>query len=236
MTPLPLPMDDLLADYILGLLEGDNLAQLEAALASDPALQAALAEYQAVTDGLALALPQRQPPARLEAKLMAQIAPKRVEEGSPPTTAIRWRYYAAAIAALMLLVLGVTLFLNFHAEPDPIAQVLQDKGRSEMAIVGQGDSPVRGKLVLDRRYENAVLQLQDLPTLDPQQAYQIWFIGDNDMLWSAAIFRNEDTTQNVHFRLPNNFRAGVQAIGMTIEPAGGSQTPTTPPIVVVAME
>jgi anti-sigma-K factor RskA len=227
---------DLLPDYALGLLEGAELAQLEAALQNDPDLRQVLAKYESITEGLALALPQRQPSARVAAKLMAQIAPKTVIEGPPRANTERWRYYALAVAALMLVAFAVLALIGNLSDPDPIAQVLRDSERSEIAFTGQGESPIWGKLVLAGDSRTAVLRLESLPVLSNEQAYQVWLVGEGELFLSAAVFRNSQPKQDIHLRLPEDFRTAIQAVGMTIEPAGGSPAPTSDPIVVVAME
>ena len=78
-------------------------------------------------------------------------------------------------------------------------------------------SPERNEMAVDTR---------ELPELDDQHVYQIWAVHGSEMV-SAAVL--EDLDGGAAMGMPG---ADTQ-VAFTIEPKGGSEEPTTDPIVVV---
>jgi anti-sigma-K factor RskA len=70
------------------------------------------------------------------------------------------------------------------------------------------------------------VETKALPRLSEKQVYQIWAIHDETPV-SAGLL--EDTDDGAAMAMPS---AGTQ-VAITIEPAGGSQRPTSEPIIAV---
>lgn len=66
-------LEAMIPAYALGALEGDDLAYLQAALASDPVLYTQLRQYREVTAGVALSTEPVPPPAHLKELLLDRI-------------------------------------------------------------------------------------------------------------------------------------------------------------------
>jgi anti-sigma-K factor RskA len=91
--------EELASLYVLGLLEGDELAAFQAALAHDPALQVLVRSLAESTSQLAFAAPAAVPPAALKARLLDQVdtaARWRAERKVIPFTVPAWLPWAAA--------------------------------------------------------------------------------------------------------------------------------------------
>jgi anti-sigma-K factor RskA len=74
----------------------------------------------------------------------------------------------------------------------------------------------------------AQLSVAGLPALPPDQQYQLWFIQPDQMRVSGGVFRvTAAGTAVVDILLPADYRT-YQRVGITVEPAGGSPTPTGP--------
>jgi hypothetical protein len=67
-----------------------------------------------------------------------------------------------------------------------------------------------------------------LPALPPASVYQLWFIGPKGARPAALVPR-------VPAPVLASGLSGGDAIGVTVEPVGGSLAPTTPPIVVLTL-
>lgn len=81
-----------------------------------------------------------------------------------------------------------------------------------------------GTLTIDPATATAVFVAHHLDQLNESQVYQLWLIR-GDMPVSAGIFHVDETGQGVlpvATAVPGSF----DAIGVTVEPAGGSQVPT----------
>lgn len=69
-----------------------------------------------------------------------------------------------------------------------------------------------------------VMRADNLPMLDATQDYQLWFIADGVPL-SAGVFDADDAGQAT-LTVSGGLPADLQAIGISVEPAGGSDQPT----------
>ncbi len=97
------PADPRLTAYALGELEGDELARIEAAVAADPALQAAVAELRAFSGDLATALNDEQLAEPVDGDLRAP-SPKTRRGWVPPFPV---HYFATAAAACFAVVVWI---------------------------------------------------------------------------------------------------------------------------------
>ncbi len=85
-------------------------------------------------------------------------------------------------------------------------------------------SPARGQLVVDPANRRGALLVSDLPALEERQDYQLWLIGDAGPV-SAGVFEVDDRGRAV-LGFEATGPAGFDAIGVSIEPRGGSSAPT----------
>jgi len=92
-----------------------------------------------------------------------------------------------------------------------------------------------GSVLVDKDKPMAVLFLWNLPRLDAAQSYQIWLINaQGDRISSGFILPAEGdyTTAMIQATLP---LGEFIAIGVTIEPVGGSEQPTGERLLVVEL-
>ena len=102
--------------------------------------------------------------------------------------------------------------------PDAQSQTLEVEGGGEVTLVSSAAQERSGVIV------------EGLPELGADQTYELWYIDDAGAD-SAGTF---DVAGSETWRvLDGSFMPGV-AVGITVEPAGGSPQPTTEPIVVIA--
>jgi anti-sigma-K factor RskA len=101
----------------------------------------------------------------------------------------------------------------------------QQPGSLTMAIGdATGSHPeANGTLTVDPATGTAVFVTNNLPPLDQTQVYQLWFIQGETPV-SAGIFQVDESGHGklaIATAVPGSF----DAMGLTIEPAGGSETP-----------
>jgi len=83
-----------------------------------------------------------------------------------------------------------------------------------------------GRVYYNTRTESMTLIVQRLPRLEPDQTYQAWVVVDNKPV-SAGLFSVDETGwAMVNVKAPHS-EEGYAAIGVTLEPRGGSERPTT---------
>lgn len=236
-------IDELIALAALGELSESERRELDVAALSDPNvaddLDAALAAAAAIQRPHA-----EQPRAALRNSVLAAIASTPQEEAvstpdpppvpAPPTAPlvsleegrerrrIRPAILAAAAAVALFVAGGVVLIAQNGDPSDPIAAVVEAPDASSRRLAGEIQtltavySPSEGALVL---------QGEAVPVLDGTETYQLWLVGD-DGATSVGIFR-PDADGSVSERFADADPTGF-VIGVTEEPAGGSESPTMP--------
>lgn len=128
----------------------------------------------------------------------------------------------AAAAAVLFLVGGVVFVATNDAGTDPIAAVVDAPDASSRTLEGVISSLT---VVYSRDEDAVVVTGAEVPLLDDQSTYQLWLVGDGSAT-SVGIFRPEsDGTVSARFdgADPSDF-----VLGVTREPAGGSDAPTLP--------
>jgi hypothetical protein len=223
---------DLLAPVALGAAEPHEVERVEAHAAECAVCREELAGLRAGADVLAVAVPQREPPARLKESLMATVRAEAAERGQAPATEPAPRRRArlprlrpwpvvAVLAAVAALLLAWNVAL----------QVGSDSGGEDVAAVavsGTAEAPgVTGRVVYVPGEDTAVMRLQGLPALDPGDAYQLWVIRDGAAR-SAGLF--EPVGPAAAVRVASGL-TGADALAVTAQPRTNRVTPEGPILV-----
>ena len=177
------------------------------------------------------------PPAALKSRILsaadrtAQQPPKVVplDEQVKDGKLRRWAPRLAVAAAAAVVVVGGAIGIGqitgddgttlqagvvrvFEAEDAHTAEVDTSHGAVRVAT-----SPGRGEMAVDT---------SGLQPLDEEHVYQVWSIADGT---PSSVLVLPDPDQGASMEMP---AAGTQ-VAITVEPAGGSEQPTTEPIVAV---
>lgn len=221
--------------YVLGALSRAEASALKAHLETCQVCRAELARYQQIGDGLMAAiLPLQTPSSAVKGKLLASLE----EERAPARPKTRWGFkqFAAGTIALVLISMNLIAFLQIR---DLRQQQIQLAGQIEKnhtilgmltasteihPISGNGFS---GNLLLDREKNLSFLLVWNLPLPPNNRVYQIWLISPEGERIDAGSFRPEGDRPFTSAALATsrNFAEFV-GIEVTIEPFGGSDTPT----------
>lgn len=221
--------------YALGALDVGDIAALESHLKTCASCRTELAEYRAVGESLLTAIPPKQPSAALRKRLQNRLP------GTQRSSRlqIRWSFGQFAMGAAVIALLVVNLFsfaqlrrlqvqqasLVNQVENAQIAlAVLSSPNIQLLPISGEN---ISGTLLLDKDRNKAVLIAEDFPVLAENQIYQIWLIQPDEQRVSAGLFRprigQSYTTQDISSEQDISSFIGI---GVTIEPAAGSDQPT----------
>lgn len=146
--------------------------------------------------------------------------------GSPAGT------WLLAAAAALLLVLSGGVALSQHNRASLLAE--QNAQLSAVlaapdAVTGRDDpaSPAALTVVTSRALNRAVVVVRDLPQLESDQTYQMWWI-DQQGPHSAGLMRAPPPNEAAAVVVEADQDA--QQFAITLEPAGGSNAPTTDPV------
>jgi anti-sigma-K factor RskA len=222
---------DMLPGFVLDALTIDETNQVAEHLAGCPTCQAELARMQQVADEIPLALAQTAPPHDVKTRLMTAIHSRQLRGSisSQPTSLgqrlvglVRMRLPALGLALLVVMVLGNLLLwrqlnLSNHQATTPMRVV---------ALVSTIDSPQAvGTLVMDQTGEYGTLVVDRLAVLDIKQQYQVWLIKGGERTSGGVFSVNYEGYASLELLAPLSL-IQYDAIGITIEPAGGSPGPT----------
>jgi anti-sigma-K factor RskA len=89
-------------------------------------------------------------------------------------------------------------------------------------------------VVASRRDGSVVFTSTGLPVLPPSSVYELWFIGSAGVR-PAGLMPSPDPDGAATVLVVASGLSPDDAIGVTVEPAGGTDAPTTTPIVVLTL-
>ncbi len=195
-------------------------------------------QYRAISDGLLTALPPRPPSAALRTRLQSQL-PSAKKKAAAPRFRLAWSFGRLALggALALLLLLNAFSFIQMRQIQNQQAALAQQVRTSQFALSmlaypGTQAIPIAadnltGSVLLDRERNTAALVMWRLPELGSDQTYQAWLIEPDGQRVSAGVFRPQAdesyTTKPVY---PKQDLSNFVGIGVTVEPAGGSEQPT----------
>ncbi|MEU9321423.1 anti-sigma factor [Streptomyces sp. NPDC048295] len=235
----------LAAAYALGALEDSERQAFDAHLQACEACRQEAAEFEATAARLAAAASQP-PPATAKAKVMAAIdgvrqLPPRVPAPAPVPAlggTVRRRAVPLALAAsLAAAALGGVAVWQAQSGQELKQQARQARQQLDAvgAVLAAPDArTVHGKaangalttVVASARQNKAVFSAANLPAPEAGKTYQLWLDHDGTML-SAGLIEHDGTV------ILTGNTADAGAVGLTLEPAGGSPQPTTDPLLLM---
>jgi anti-sigma-K factor RskA len=226
---------ELLPAYTLDCLDEEDMLLVTEHLAVCPTCRAELISYQGVADRLAMAVPCSEPPADLRRRLMAHVQPQRPQAISQPRPAW-WRPLGRALRALQHPAWGVAslaLILALVASNVLLWQQVNRPGvpfnvqsMRTLALAGTASAPeASGIVVISTDGEYGTLVVDNLPTLDKTQQYQLWLTQDGTRTSGAVFSVGRDGYGSVPILAPEPL-THYSSFGITVEPSGGSPHPT----------
>jgi anti-sigma-K factor RskA len=232
-------VEPLLAGYALGALEGDDLLRVEAHVDGCESCSETLAAYEQIAHGLLHTPAPVQPPARVRAGLIGRLAASNPARLGQRLVRASWPRLALAVAVAALVVLNLASLGMIRAlvgAQQAMAVQVQNQ-QTVMALVTYPDTKIAqvygqggtGTFVYDPSLDFAVLNAWALKPLASDQTYQAWLVLPDGKRVSGGTFvvtaTSAFTTLVVHSPTPISHYV---AVGVTIEPAGGSPAPTGP--------
>ncbi|MGW8566808.1 anti-sigma factor [Isoptericola sp. NPDC055881] len=235
---------DLLPAYALDAVDDLERRTVERLLESDPEARRALDEYRDVVASFTV---DSAPPAAMRDAVLARVAVTPQAGGrsvglpaAQGTTAgstadrrprRRWGLVAVAAAAVVAVAVPTTVAVRATQEQarlqdrvDAVAQMMADPSARLVsgAVTGGGEASV---LVAGDDY---LFSASGLPGPGDGHDYQLWVVGAEGGVTSAGVLQAADgSVEHLVQDVP-----GV-GVAVTVEPDGGSEQPTTDPVVVL---
>lgn len=141
-------------------------------------------------------------------------------------------WFAAAAAAAVIAVGGLVWspWSGDPVQPSPMAQVA---AAADAVRVSSTKGSLRAEVAYSRQLGKAAIDVTGLPPAPAGKTYQLWYVGPDQVARSAGLL-TADADGRGSMLLQGDANAAA-AVGMTVEPAGGSAQPTTDPVVVLAL-
>ncbi|WP_134740427.1 anti-sigma factor [Nocardioides sp. 503] len=241
--------------YAVDALDDIERAQFERHLAECEACRAEVRSLREATAMLAEAV-QQEPPAGLRERVLAGIdtvrplppLPAQVDPVAPaavvpePLAATgsdlprRRRFSLLVAAAAVAAMVGVGGVVAWQPWSDDTSQgSLSAADRVLRAPDAESweqrmDGGAKVTLTRSEQLNRAVVTAEGMPALSDEQVYELWLQHDGEMV-PAGVMSGESGTL-----LLEGDPSTAEAAGITIEPAGGSEEPTSAPIMTFPFE
>ncbi|WP_246855642.1 anti-sigma factor [Nocardioides xinjiangensis] len=220
--------------YALDALDDLERARFEQHLAGCDDCRAEVAELRETAALLAgsVATPA---PASLRDSVLAGISqvrplPPEVPEQAPGSThrGRRWMPFLVAAALALVLGVGAALTRPWVGDDAPrltvAEQVLQAPDAQEVSVdLGEAG---RATVVRSRSEDRAVIVTEDMVAAPDGKDYELWLQTPDEEMVPAGLMP-DDPDQTV---VLDGSAAEAIAVGITVEPDGGSEQPTSDPI------
>jgi len=208
-----------LAAYVLGALERDEAAEFERHLEGCERCREEMGWLEPAVQTLPEAVERQEPPRQLRAALMAEVRADAREAEARPAPARRRRWLlkpAMGFAALALLVAGVVGYEvgdGGSGKGGGASTLERQVGGIDVKMVQEGNS--------------GTLQLAGVHQLPPDKVLEAWVEREGEVEAVPALFV-PDRNGQAETRIAD--MKGVEVVMVTEEPQGGSEAPTSKPI------
>jgi anti-sigma-K factor RskA len=246
--------EDLKDAYVLGALPEEESLSFEDYLAAHPERQAEIDELGAVAGLLAFYPQEQEPSPELRSRVMevveAEAEPRRVSGRSTFGRVgdfLSIRNLALGAAALLVIgLLSWNVMLQGQVEDlrgqvedaqgqvqDLQAQVEEAQAQQNPTIELEGSWADQGAnaQVLSINKNQAILVAKDMPFVPEDQTCEIWVIS-NDVPKPSGLFQPDP---NMTATPITNSITKADVIAVTVEPAGGSEQPTSDPVLLAEL-
>lgn len=252
---------DLAAGYALGILTPEELERYEEFLAAHPRAAQQREDFAETVAALGFDAPEVTPPPAMKADLMALIArtpqqapeatqqaevvpqapaePERIPGPAESAARRRWfsrpvGYLSVAAAAAAIIVGGVTIpNLLGPSQYQQQQQTALEQIRQAPDAQQATDTLASGEeatVIWSASLAKSVLLVDGLAELPSDKTYELWYIGGSGPV-PAGTFDSAGSGTTVR-ALDGTMAAGA-VVAITVEPASGSDSPTSDPILAI---
>jgi len=216
---------------VLGALDGPEADELLRHAADCESCRAEIAAYRRTADALNLGVEETDLPLGYTSRLLHGAGvPLATTSRRPARPLLPW--LAAAACLMLALALGAWAWrldstLSAHRrENAAVAQLMAEPGTTEILLTSD-TSAAHGRLYVSTDRRRGVLVFGDLPQLPRGREYQIWLNAPSGRV-SAGTFTPQPGGDASVYLQPSRSLGEYMTIGITAEPAGGSDGPTSP--------
>ena len=230
---------NLLPGYVLGCLDDDDLIIVARHLSICKDCLKVLYEYQETINQLTLSGPLLDPPKALKNKVMMEIR-NRADISAHSRPVSIWENFIKSIQTwfanpiglalggavfVLIMILGINSFF-FKPQNNLLQTNLPGDHLRLVQLTAPQDTPrTVGYLMVFKKEVYGTLIVEDAPLLDSHHQYQLWLIADGKRT-SGGVFSVNSSGYGVLDVSASRPLEEFEAVGITIEPNGGSSGPT----------
>jgi len=232
--------EDLKDAYVLGALPEEERRSFEDYLAAHPERQAEIDELGAVAGLLAFSPQEQEPSPELRSRVMevveAEAEPRRVRGRSTFARVgdfLSVRSLALGAAALLVIgLLSWNVLLQGQVQ-DLQGQVADAQAQQSKTIELKGSWAEQGATaeVASMQGNEIVLVARNMPSVPEDRTCQIWVIK-GDVPEPSGLFQPDGN--GTATPITNSIKK-ADVIAVTVEPAGGSEQPTSDPVLLAEL-
>lgn len=222
---------DLLPAFSIGGLDPDEAGHVETHLLSCVICRNESNTYQLVSAQLGLAVPVRVSSPNLKAQLMKRVRATIVKSKNPERQPATRSWYERLLptwgfaSLVLILVLGAINLLLWQRFNERDIFLAPGGMRAVPLIPPDSASVATGFVLISVDGDSGALVVDGLPPLGENQQYQLWLIRNGERTSGAVFSTDEHSYGGTRIRAPLSLLE-YSAVGITIEPAGGSPQPT----------
>jgi len=226
---------DWLPAYVLNTLADEETRQLKEHVATCSFCQAELARYQQVVDELPLAVPQAIPSPALKEKLMRAVHSRQGARERSPSSRVQVSsdlrkissFFTKPLPAFGLAIIILLVVSNFllWRQLNLISRQASASLRMVRLENTQFSQGAIGTLIMEPEGKYGTLVVDNLAPLSVDQQYQVWLIKSAVRTNGGVFSVNPEGYASLEIYAPLPL-INYDAIGISIEPAGGSPAPT----------
>jgi anti-sigma-K factor RskA len=223
-----------LAAYALGALQGADVERLEEHLAECESCRGYLQWLEPAVEVLPASVEQLPPPRSLEKSLMATVraeAKQASETRREERQGFSWPSWrglalrpATALAAIGVLAVGLAVGFAIRGS--------DDADQTLIAAQQTPEAPGPVEATLEREGDSGTLRVEQMPQLQPEEVYEAWIERGGTFEPAGTFVVDSDGRGNA---VVDGSLEDADRVLVTIEPDGGSEQPTTEPILAVPL-
>ncbi len=240
------PVEDLIALYALNALDADDRARVERQLATNARARALLNEMRVIVDQLNASVSEVEPPARIKRRLLARVDADLTSRGVMNRQASLWERLTRALfpATVALATISILIAIGLGmwtaslqrqlAQAQQELALLQSPGLRVVSLPVADKAPSAAQITFLAAPNEAtgLLTVSGLTPLASNQTYQFWLLRGGQPVPAGTFSVDASGSGKLIVYAADRLGAFDQA-GVTIEPAGGSETPTLSALIAI---
>jgi anti-sigma-K factor RskA len=220
---------DLLPAHAIGSLDADEVRRVEEHLLGCLICRNESDSFRAAAEQVSLATPVAVPSPALKERLMqrVQAAHPAASPSQPVPSRSFWERLLPAwgLASLFLIVALAGFNFILWQRMDQLEFSSPGGMRAVPLSPPDAASPATGFVLVSADGDDGALVVDGLPPLGDEQQYQVWLIRNGQRTSGAVFSTDENHYGGTRIRAPRSLLE-YSAVGITIEPTGGSPQPT----------